>query len=240
MKGQFLSNKSSVKNRRTNVYANRSGLLLHHLLSRPDGEFRVRELARDVGLSHGLVQRVISELLHTGIVKSQGIRTAKRYTLKKPKQLLRDWFENYNIVDKCRFYNYSSGYPMEEIERKLQDWKHSKGDDVALALHAASRAHKCTFTNLKTIELYCNSKKAHEALRKLLRLEPIDRGYDVLLIDPYYRSIVTDNSSLIDQLMVSSPLLTLLDLYHFPLRGIEQAEHLIRSHEVLKPLAESL
>lgn len=234
MKGEFLNKKTSVNDRRTNVFAKQSGLLLHHLLMRADKEFRLREIAREVGLSHGLVQRVISELLHVGIVESEGVRTAKRYTLRKPKLLLQNWLENYSIMDKCRFYNYSSGYSVAEIEEKLRRRKES--EDFVLALHTAARALKCVFTNLATVELYCKSEAAHEELRDILRLESIDRGYDVLVIEPYYQSIVAEESSLLDELLVSSPLLTLLELYHFPLRGKEQAEHLIRSHEQLKPL----
>ncbi|GAB5411664.1 MAG: hypothetical protein ChlgKO_07780 [Chlamydiales bacterium] len=55
-------------------------------------------------------------------------------------------------------------------------------------------------------------------LEKKLQLLPKERGYEVLLIEPHYKSLLTQNQN------ASSPLLTFLDLYHFPLRGEEQAE----------------
>lgn len=235
MKGKFLITKSSPKNIRANIFADRSGLLLHHLLCHPGAEFQIRETARQIGLSHSLVQRVISALLDTGIVTYQGIRTAKRYSLANPTKLLNDWLEQYSIVDRCRFFNYSSGYSPDEIEGRIQNWKLCEKSNVVLALHSAARRHQCSFTNLNTVELYCPTKEIRLALEKLLRLDPIERGYDVLLIEPYYSAIVAKESTTIEQLRVSSPLLTFLDLYHFPLRGKEQAEYMIKTHEILKP-----
>ncbi|HQH28633.1 MAG TPA: hypothetical protein PLP17_14645, partial [Oligoflexia bacterium] len=77
-------------------------------------------------------------------------------------------------------------------------------------------------------------------LERLLQLEPCDRGYDVLLIEPYYSQIAAARSEKKDGLLVSPPLLTVLDLYHFPLRGQEQAEHMLRRHPALKQLCRAI
>lgn len=228
MKGEFLEDKITVKNRRGNIFAKKSGLLLYHLLTRKPTEFRARELARETRLSHGLVQQVVNQLAHSGLVDSTGLRTAKRFTLSKPQQLLQNWSKFYRIMDRCQVYNYSSGYSAEEIAEKLREWRKSQNDDVVLALHAASRAYKCDFTNLNKVEFYCDNQTTHDKLRKVLRLEPVDRGYDVLVIEPYYRSVAIGKSTVIEDLKIAPPLLTFLELYHFPLRGREQAEHLLR------------
>jgi hypothetical protein len=237
MKNSFLIDNKAGSRPSANIFANRSGLVLHELLLGQSPEFGVRELARTSGLSNGLVQRVINELGRIGIAKSEGVRTSKQYRLEHPGKLLKRWFESYSISDKCRFYTYSSGYSMEEIEGKLS---RSKDSGVVLALHAAARAYQCGFTNLKTIELYFSEDEKRIKLEKMLRLEPRDRGYEVLLIKPYYSSIVAEQSQNINNVYVSSPLLALLDLYHFALRGYEQAEHLLRKHPELKALAKAL
>lgn len=237
MKNSFIIDNRTGSNPPANIFANKSGLALHELLLNPKPEFGVRELARASGLSNGLVQRVTNELERIGVVKSEGVRTSKQYRLEHPGTLLKRWFNYYSISKKCRFYTYSSGYSIEEIEGKLSKLK-DRG--VVLALHAAARAHQCGFTNLKTVELYFLEDEKREILENLLRLEPRDRGYEVLLIKPYYSSIASEKSENFNHISVSSPLLTLLDLYHFALRGHEQAEHLLRKHPALQRLAKAL
>ena len=87
---------------------------------------------------------------------------------------------------------------------------------------------------------HCSAKDQRETLEEYLRLQPRDKGYDVLLIEPYYSAIVARKSERINMLPVSAPLLTFLDLYNFPVRGNEQAEHLIRKHPALQHPAKAL
>lgn len=240
MKSQFLIKKVTPESPTANIFANRSGLILHELLAQPPEEFRVRDLARRLELSHGLVQRVVSELVNSGIIASEGIRTAKRYRLARPGRLLRQWIESYSISRKCKFYNYSSGYSVSEIEGKLDKVKRGQREPLVFALHSAARAYKCGFTNLQTCELYISSKDQRLNLEESLRLQPRDSGYDVLLIEPYYSALVERKSERINAQFISSSLLTFLDLYHFPLRGNEQAEHLLHKHPALQHLAKAL
>jgi hypothetical protein len=240
MKNQFLVKKVVAKSPAANIFANRSALVLHELLLQRTAEFRVRDLARRLELSHGLVQRVVSELLYIGVVLSEGVRTAKRYRVARPGLLLREWVDSYDISRKCKIYNYSCGFSASDIESKLHKMKHGRDQYPVVALHSAARAYKCGFTNLQSTELYCSSHKEREKLEELLRLEPRERGYDVLLIEPYYGAIVKQKSERINGLLVSSPILTFLDLYHFPLRGNEQAEHLLFKHPDLQDLGKAL
>ncbi len=61
---------------------------------------------------------------------------------------------------------------------------------VALALHSAAEAHGCKNTNLNTLELYLLDPLVRPQLEKKLLLEPQERGYEVLLIEPYYKSLL--------------------------------------------------
>jgi hypothetical protein len=74
--------------------------------------------------------------------------------------------------------------------------------------------------------------KSH--IEKVLRLEPQSRGYDVLLIEPYYKHMVRSCLESKQQLHQTRPILTYLDLFHFPLRGIEQAEYMAEHMKELK------
>ena len=61
---------------------------------------------------------------------------------------------------------------------------------VALALHSAAEAHGCKNTNLNTLELYMLDPSVRSKLEDVLQLEPQERGYEVLLIEPYYESLL--------------------------------------------------
>ncbi|MCB0323265.1 MAG: helix-turn-helix domain-containing protein [Bdellovibrionales bacterium] len=217
-----------------NIFAKRSGLVLFDLLSGEE-ELSVRELSRATGVSVGQVQKIIAALVYDGFVKSDGVRTAKTYRLEKRGPLFRKWLSSYSIADKCKLYTYNSGYAVDELYSRLESSKSAAS--VSLCLHSAARAMEKSFTTLENLELYLRAPEKRIALEKELRLEPCERGYQVLFIEPYYKTIIEKRSEAKGKLSVSPPLLTVLDLWHFPLRGQEQAEHLLRSHPDLRRLA---
>ncbi|MEN9722203.1 MAG: hypothetical protein RJB38_189 [Pseudomonadota bacterium] len=78
-----------------------------------------------------------------------------------------------------------------------------------------------------------------ESLAKKHGLVAQERGYEVLLIEPYYRGVVERFKKDPEDptWTAAMAILTFLDLYHFPLRGIEQAEAIYRKTPVLKTIA---
>jgi hypothetical protein len=210
-----------------NIYADKSALVLHWLLTKgvDKDTFSIREVCREVGISIGLVQRVFERLVFNGLLHSKGIRTAKKFYLKRPEALLKSWLEQYSITKRCKMQTFRSGLQKEEIFEKLQS---DLGKKVALALHSSAEAYKVKNTNLNTVELYLLEPAVRPKLITLLELEPQEKGYEILLIAPYYKSLLKFNCQLIGGLSVAPILLTFLDLYHFPLRGQEQAEFMAR------------
>jgi hypothetical protein len=87
---------------------------------------------------------------------------------------------------------------------------------------------------LDTLELYLLDPTIRPKLENVLQLEPQERGYEVLLIEPYYKSLVELGESSGKNIGISPVLLTFLDLYHFPLRGQEQAEFMAKRLSDLK------
>ncbi len=233
MKGRFLldSSESFVE---SNIYANRSSIVLGWLLKTGVGKekFSLREVAKESGVSVGLVQRVFSHLVHHGFIQAEGIRTTKRFFIKNPDTLLKNWIEHYSIIKKCKMWTFRSGLSTREALLNALK-KSSLQSQIALALHSAAEAHGYKNTNLTTLELYLLEPGAKKKLENALELEPQERGYEVLLIEPYYKSFLKISPEL-HQLRVSPALLTFLDLYHFPLRGIEQAEFMAERISELK------
>ncbi|MCB1114635.1 MAG: hypothetical protein KDK62_07760 [Chlamydiia bacterium] len=234
MKKSIVSKKSK-RDPEANIFANKSGLILHWLLTRgiEQKTFKLREIASDCDVSLGLVQKVLTLLIKKGIVKTVGVRTSKQFMLDDPTRLLEEWVENYDITKKCRITTFDSGF---SGRTKLLDQlkKSDLVSKVALCLHTAADAYGYKHTNLETLELYLLDPGAKDELLALLDLEPQESGYKVLIVEPYYKSLLETTQSHKKKFLLPPPLLTYLDLYHFPLRGIEQAEYLAENHPEIK------
>lgn len=203
------------------LFADKSALVLHWLLTYGhESELSVREVSRKVEVSLGLVQRVFEALVRTGILSVSGQNTAKVYKLKKPKRLFEQWSSHYDILKKCKVWAYDSGYATrEELLSAIRITKYN--DVLTPALHTAAAVQGLSNTNLDSVEIYLKDPKVRSQIEKKFHLIPKERGYQVLLIYPYYKAILEFEKRCPELLMV-------LDLMHFPLRGQEQAEHIIR------------
>ncbi len=234
MKGRFLlgSNKPFSGG---NIYADKSSTILTWLLEVGIEReyFSLRDVAKEQNVSVGLVQKVFGSLVSKGLLQSEGLRTSKRFFLEKPELLLKSWLEQYSVVEKCKMWTYQSGLPnKEEILKALK--QSTLTQKTVLALHSAAEAHGCKNTNLQTLELYMVDPGIRTKLEKVLQLEPQERGYEVLLVEPYYKSLLKLYMNTFESMRVSPALLTFLDLYHFPLRGHEQAEFMAKRIPELK------
>mgnify|MGYP000915901397 CR=1 FL=1 len=232
MKGRFLMsiNEAPVEK---NIYADKSALILDWLLRIGiDKEaFSLREVATEIRVSIGLVQKVFGILIVKGLLHTEGVRTAKKFSFKKPALLLKNWLEQYSIIKKCKMKTYRSAL-QGKVELLDALRKSNLNQKVALALHSAAEFYECKNTNLNTLELYVLDSAIMSKLEEILQLEPQERGYEVLLIEPYYKSLLNLSSD--KSIKISPALLTFLDLYHFPLRGQEQAEFMAQRIPELK------
>lgn len=107
-------------------------------------------------------------------------------------------------------------------------------ENAMLALHSATREKRMSHSNLDSLEIYLLDPKKRTAFEKLLELEPQERGYNVLLIEPYYKSWIKRARR--EGFRGTPDLLTYLDLASYPLRGREQADYLLQKSPELKAL----
>lgn len=234
MKGRFLAGTNEVPAEK-NIYSDKSALVLNWLLyvGINKGDFSLRQVMNEVGVSIGLVQKVFAALVSDGILKTKGIRTSKRFTFSRPNLLLQRWLERYSIVKKCKMRTYRSGLQGKKQLLEVME-KSDIGKKVVFALHSAAEELGCKNNNLDTLELYVLDPSVQKRLEQVLLLEPQERGYEVLLIEPYYKALLLQESNSRSKIQASSALLTYLDLYHFPLRGREQADFLAERIPKLK------
>jgi hypothetical protein len=240
MKGRFLisSNEDPAEG---NIYADKSSLVLDWLLREGlSGEsFSLRKVAKEAGVSLGLVQRIFNILILKGLLQAEGVRTAKKFLFNKPKELLESWLKHYSIVKKCKIRTYASALSgKSEWFKTLK--KSGLEQNVILALHSAAEAFELKNTNLKGLELYVLDPSIKPKLESALQLEPQERGYEVLLIEPYYKMLLKQDKKDSKKIGICPPLLAFLDLYHFPLRGQEQAEFIAQRAPELKRIYKNL
>ena len=240
MRGRFLlgSNEDPAEG---NIYADKSSLVLDWLLcvGLSKESFSLREVAKEAEVSLGLVQRVFNILALKGFLQVEGVRTAKRFSFNKPKELLESWLEHYSIVKKCKIRTYASALSgKSEWFKALK--KSGLDQNVVLALHSAAEAHGYKNTNLEGLELYVFDSSIRAKLENALQLEPQERGYEVLLIEPYYKMLLKQNRKDGKEIGICPLILTFLDLYHFPLRGQEQAEFIAGRAPEMKRIYKSL
>lgn len=243
MKGRFLIPSSNTFIE-SNVYADKSAIVLDWLLTVPqrNEKFSLRQVTHTRNISIGLVQRTFNTLIFKGLLQTEGLRTAKKFYVKDAKRLLESWIDNYNIVKKCKMWTYRSPFKNRAaLIKALENAGFSK--QVSLALHTAADAYGCKNTNLNTLEIYLLEPTIRSSLEKILQLEPQESGYEVLLIEPYYKSLLHQNvvyqtkKKAKTKIPLCPPILTFLDLYHFPLRGPEQAEFMAERLIELKQLS---
>lgn len=237
MKKEYLF-KEEKKIIRSNIYANKSALVLHSILEEShDSPLSIRGINKKTNLSLGIIKKVFDVLILDGILDVEGLRTNKKFFLKKPKLLLDKWLNYYHITEKCRISNYKTGIShrdeLLEIIKKNPDFQ----KNTALTLHSAAKEFGIQNTNLKTVEFYLLDPKIKKNLEEDLFLEVQNNGYEVLIIEPYYKSLLEQKYVISENNLQLAPLLlTFLDLYNFPLRGLEQAEYMIEKIEFLKKI----
>jgi len=209
------------------------------MLSQPDRKWVARDFEKefDVGRAHAAT--VLSELRAKGFVR--GVRSGRlaHSILQNKEELLEEWLKVYKFeLNEARLY-YST---REDILPRLKEYFAGKKEPNKYALTLHTGANLITsYVNTQTIYCYlpvADFKRASLDLRQALDLKELRTGGNFYLIDPYYKSATFFNTQVIKGYNVVSDLQLYLDLYHFPQRGRDHAEYLLKTlKEEGKPIA---
>lgn len=212
-----------------NLFSDKASLVVRELLSRRD-PVGVLELAAKIGVTPGYVSKVLSRLDSLGYLSRD---QEQKVTLRDPKSLLQDWAAVHDYT-KNRMTGYFCRAPgVEAILDKLERAVASEG----YALTAQAGAHLVDpYAAFDRVDIYVSSLRATEALAAALGLEPVDKGANVVLWEPYLRHSVFFGCHEVRGVRVVSDIQLYLDLVKYPVRRAEQAEHLYRL--LLRPLFE--
>jgi hypothetical protein len=212
--------------KRFDPFSDRGSVVVRTLLeaSSEDRVWGVRELAGAAGVSPATASRVLRELENRGVAVQRRGRTAA-VRLTEANALFLAWTQAYDWTRNTSLaFNAPVGDAARFLTRTAKTWR---GPRWALTLHAgASRI--APLATWDRVHIYVDVPDASglEHAGEEQGWEPAEQG-NVVLMKPYYKTSVWHGMDVIGGVPVVSPLQLALDLWHYPLRGREQAEHLL-------------
>ncbi|HZG42601.1 MAG TPA: winged helix-turn-helix domain-containing protein [Longimicrobium sp.] len=208
-------------------FADRNSLIPRTLLSHSGRSWGIRELAETAEVALGTASQVVRALTEMGVVRVQQNGRAVRVSADDPMRLLTRWFAAYSWERNERVAFHA---PLGEPSRFVRRLPKLLGDSRwALTMHAGA-ARVAPYATWDRVHIYVGAESATILLDTGQRLgwEPALDGR-VLLLKPYYKTSVWQGLQLLEGMPVVSTLQLTLDLWNYPLRGREQAEHLLQN-----------
>ncbi|MDZ4655203.1 MAG: type IV toxin-antitoxin system AbiEi family antitoxin [Coriobacteriia bacterium] len=211
------------------LFSDKASLILRTLLiaRSPMG---VREIASTVsskderiGLTPGYVSKVVGELERRGYAA----RSDEKIVLRHAQELLRDWTSAYRGRRRPAPVSYFVLAPSaEDLLPRIAASFDAKGADYVFTGHAgASLVDRHTVFDVA--DVYVKDLEDVAPALADLGARRVERGGNVNMSVPYYRqSAFYDCQLSKGGMKVASDLQLYLDLYDYPVRGREQAEHL--------------
>lgn len=219
----------SIPKRAPSLFSDKASLVIRSALDSLGRPQQVRELARQLGLSPAWVSQVLSRLVSSGYAAQVGHGTV----LSRPLDLLADWAESYSFTRRndSRSYFCEAPTPQQVIDRVASVPAPAAGR-YALTLHAGASL-VAPFSKYHEVHIYIDPSglrgETEHVWIQALGLQPVETGGNVYLTWPYYKEGAFYGSRKVNGVWVASDIQLYIDLYNYPIRGREQAEHLMRN-----------
>lgn len=212
------------------LLGDKANTIIRAMLSQSDRKWVVRDFEKELGVGRVRAATVLSELRAKGFVG--GVRSGRlaHSVLQNKEELLEEWLKVYKFELNDAHLYYST---REDILPRLKEYFSGKKEPNKYALTLHTGANLITsYVNTQTIYCYlpvADFKRASLDLRQALDLKELKTGGNFYLISPYYKSATFFNTQMIKGYNVVSNLQLYLDLYHFPQRGRDHAEYLLKT-----------
>ncbi len=215
-------NRFPEKRKGRGPFSDKASLILRAILANNgDRVWGVRELAKKIGIDPGFVSRMVNELEKRRYIA----RINSKIKLRNPKGIFADWVYEYNYKknDEVGYFCLAEG--PKEIMDKIRNIPIETNIEYALGIHAGAGLI-APYATFYEVHIYIPNEVSMEYFVKQLELNEADDGANVLFLFPYYKHSAFYGAQTISGLKVVSDIQLYIDLYHYPLRGREQAEHL--------------
>ncbi|MBI4249802.1 MAG: hypothetical protein HY611_09900 [Elusimicrobia bacterium] len=207
-----------------NPFADSASMLLRVALSNPTKPWGIRELARMAGASPALAILALRRLERIGYASRESTAEAR---ILEPAQLLRDWAAWY-AIKALKDYRYSPAKKTdaEKILKLLSNARAELPGRWALTSMAGASL-VAPFAVFNEVHVHLpNADELRRSWQNVLRLVPNEVG-PIHLVQPYYADSGSFGVREVRKLPVVSDVQLYLDCYRYPVRGREQAEHIL-------------
>lgn len=203
------------------AFSDKASLVVRSLMDSPQRR-GIRNLARELALTAGYVSKVVQQLDRGGyIAKGSG-----GVSLRHVDALLDDWVHAYRGREPVFSATYFVAAPSaQELLARLSRSKVASTDRYALTAQAGAHL-VAPHADFDRVDVYVRGEHDAEPIARQLDARPAHRGANLLIMIPYYRISAFFGCQRVQGLVVTSDLQLYLDLYDFPVRGREEAEHL--------------
>lgn len=215
-------NRFPEKRRGRNPFADKASLILRALLKEGDRAWGVREMAEALKLNPGFVSKMLPVLEERNYI----VRRNGKFKAANPMSILADWVQAYSYRKNHELRYFCLAKSPAEIIEKLRELTVPDNFNYALGLQAGAGL-AAPFAIYKEVHVFVERREDVAFFAEALRAEQVDDGANLIFVLPYYRHSVFYDKQELDGLWVASSLQLYLDLYNYPLRGREQAEHLL-------------
>lgn len=214
-------NRFPEKRNGRNPFSDKASLILRIMLKEAEHLWGIREMAEKTGLNPGYVSRIAEELENRNYI----VRIKTKLRLRSPEGILDDWVRAYNLKKNKLFRFFCMAKSSSDILAKLSKIE-TPGDFVYALSVQAGASLISPYSVFKEVHIYVRNQKDIEYFKKHLKLSSADQGANLVIMLPYYKNSVFFDSRMVKNLWVVSDIQLYLDLYEYPIRGREQAEHL--------------
>jgi len=213
-------------------FSDKASLILRAMMSENEKNWGIRQLAEKVNLNPGFVSRIARELEERNYV----VRFNSKIKLMEPKFILSDWVKDYNYRKNQEYKFFCLAESPEQIIDRLRSLNLHDKRNYVLSFHAGANLI-APYAVFNEVHIYVKDHDDIEFFKESLNLMEAEQEANVILAIPFYKNSSFYQKQKAKDLWVASDLQLYLDLSHYPLRGLEQAEYLYEKK--LKPLIEA-
>ena len=214
-------NRFPEKRKGRGPFSDKASLIIRAAFSNIERVWGVRELAKSIGVDPGFVSRMVNELEKRNYVS----RIDSKMKLRDPNIVLEDWVREYNYRSNQDFRYFCLARDPEQIIDRLVAAQIPDKISYALTLQAGANL-VAPYAVYNEVHIYLQNKDSIKWFVDNLKLKDSEKGANFIFLLPYYKNSVFYGMQRIKNLRVVSDLQLYLDLYNYPVRGLEQAEHL--------------
>lgn len=205
--------RNPVQRKLKSLFSPRSSRILRVLLSNPQRRWLLRDLAKEAGVSIGLVSKVKDKLIELEFASD-----SRDVGVTKPGDLLDEWARNYSYSDN-KIERYYSSLDPTDLEKQLGDAARSRGWRYALTMFSGASKIE-SFVRYNFASFYYSGST--EEVASELKLKPTPSGANVWILTARDEGVYWGAQQAEDFAIVSNVQLY-LDLMNFKGRGEEQA-----------------